>query len=638
MTTSHPGRRAHLGLLLAAALPLGLLAGTAGSATAVGGRDDGGGDPTQRVTILSGPQKPLFIGDDIRLTVTAAASDNAWSVLEDGVEIYEGGVMEPAGPTQISIPTTGLFRAGTHHVLDLFVTNGDVSGSAQFVVDPLPIPSALDPAGFQSEYGLPLYGRLDATVPTSVVPTGTVALERGGVVKARYQIRTDGTYALLDPTMTPGTYKDVKIFYEGDAHYARQEIGTGAVVADVTVTRQHTTTTSSLSDAKIRPGDPVTVLASTTSANSESVVDPQGRMQVHASPDGVHFEQIAEVPYPGGKQTVEVPITEWARTHPGFWTLRAVYSGDSGSLSSASQRDNTLQVVEPGSPVTDTATGLSLSSSTTTVQSTSPVTATAAVTSAAGPVSAGEVRFSVKGQPVATVPVGPDGKASTPLTVPEAGEPQVVATYLGTTEYVGSASLPEVLRVGKAPTTTTATVPAQPAAPGSVLPIQVRPTGSTVAPTGSVVVSEGSTVLGSVSANGGQTQLRLPPLSPGTHQLTLAYGGDAGTDPSRATLVYPVGSGAGPGSQVASTTSLKVRKVAHRRAKVTVAVVASLPVTGNVVVLRGEKVVARGTLRNGVLTLRTRKLPRGKSLLVARFTGSTTVSASSSTAVRVRVR
>jgi hypothetical protein len=638
MTTTLPGRRARLGLLLAAALPLGLLAGTAPSATAVGLRDDGGGDPTQKVTIIVGPQKPLFIGDDIRLTVTAGASDNAWSVLEDGVEIYEGGAMNQTGPTQVSIPTTGLFRAGSHHVLDLFVTNGDVSGSAQFVVDPLFIPSSLESAGFEPEYGLPLYGELKPTVPTQVVPTGTMALERNGVVKARYPIRTDRTYALYDPTMTPGAYEDVKIYYEGDANYARQEIGTGAEVADVLVTRQHTTTTSALSAAKIRPGDPVSVLATTRSSNSESVVDPQGTMQVHASPDGVHFEQIAQVAYPGGKQTVEVPVTEWARTHPGFWTIRAVYAGDGVSMASASVKDNALQVVEQGTPVTDTATALTLSASTTTVKSTSPVTATATVTSAGGAVASGEVRFSVKGQAVATVPVRADGTASTPLVVPEAGEPQVVATYLGTTEYVGSASPPEVLTVAKATTTTTATLPAQPAAPGSVLPVQVRPTGSTVAPTGSVVVSEGGTVLGAVSANGGQTQLRLPPLSPGTHQLTLAYAGDAGTEPSRATIAYPVGSGTGPGGQVASTTSLKVKKVAHRRAKVTVTVAASLPATGNVVVLRAGKVVASGTLQDGTLTLRTKRLPRGKSVLVARYTGSATVLASSSAAVRVRVR
>ena len=55
-------------------------------------------------------------------------------------------------------------------------------------------------------------------------------------------------------------------------------------------------------------------------------------MQLHASPDGVHFEQIAEVAYPGGKQTVEIPLTEWAREHPGIWTIRAVYAADGPAL------------------------------------------------------------------------------------------------------------------------------------------------------------------------------------------------------------------------------------------------------------------------------------------------------------------
>jgi hypothetical protein len=170
--------------------------------------------------------------------------------------------------------------------------------------------------------------------------------------------------------------------------------------------------------------------------------------------------------------------------------------------------------------------------------------------------------------------------------------------------------------------------------------MQVRANGSTVVPSGTVVVSEGSTFLGSVALSNGQAQLRLPVLSAGTHQLTVAYAGSQLTERSTTTVAYPVAA-QGPVGKQASSTALKVKKVKKGKAKVVVTVTSNLATAGTVQLLRGGKVVGTATLTEaarGQVTLTSKRLPKGVSRLTARFLGSTTVEASQSAVVKVRVK
>lgn len=639
-STHAPRRR-----ILAAALPAALLAGLTATAVPTGAAsaagDDGEPPPPPKTITISGLGDP-FYGDDLTFNVRASGGDN-WMSVFDGDPADERRVFGPVemsnvDPTPVRIPTTGTYRAGQTYRFVVSATNDVNTGTKGFTFTPKFIPSDLTLAGLTQEYGLPLYGRLDATIPTTVKPGGgTMALKRGGAVTARYAIRPDGTYALLDLGMLPGTHRGVQFYYEGDQNYAAQALGTGLETADVTITRQHTTTTAALTRSQVVTGDAVEVLASVASSNQESQVDPTGRLEVHVSPDGQAFEKIADVAYPGGKQQVRVPITDWARTHPGVWTVRTVYAGDDVSFASAA--DSALQVVPPGTATKATATALTLSSATTTVQSTTPVTATAAVTSAAGPVTSGSVQFTVRGTTVATVPVGADGRATAPITAASTGESLVVASYLGTTEFSASASPASPLTASPATTTTTVAVPTQPAPPGSILSMQVRANGSTLVPSGTVVVTEGSTFLGSVALANGQAQLKLPVLTAGTHQLTVSYAGSQQADRSTTTVAYPVAAPGPVGKQV-SSTALKVKKVKKGKAKVVVSVTSDLATAGTVQVLRGGKVVGTATLTEaarGQVTLTTKRLPKGVSRLTARFLGSVTVDASQSAVVKVRV-
>lgn len=151
-------------------------------------------------------------------------------------------------------------------------------------------------------------------------------------------------------------------------------------------------------------------------------------------------------------------------------------------------------------------------------------------------------------------------------------------------------------------------------------------------------------MLGTVPLTAGAGSFALPALSAGAHTLTVAYPGDASTTGSTATAIITAAAVSPPPPPVVksrSETTLKVKKLAGRKARVTVRVASAAAVTGVVEVRRGAKVVARGRLAasaHGTVRLVIRKLPKGASRLTVRYLGSSTVQPSTSKAVKLRIR
>jgi hypothetical protein len=547
--------------------------------------------------------------------------------------------------TPFSIPTTGRFFAGTTYTLTVSAASDESSGFDTVSFTPRHLPSRVKVSGAAEPrvvvpFSAPVYGVLEPTVATTVRPGGgSMVIGRNGARLGTYPIRTDGTFALPTDKLLVGIHGDLEVYYDGDSAYAPTTSDSGTAVIDVEIVKMPTTTTSALSATKVNQGDPVSVLASTASSLADTTADAKGVMEVHAAPAGTEdFTKITELDYPGGRQQVSLSLQEWAATHPGFWTVRTVNHGTDIAAGSAS--DTTLQVVAPGHAVTDTATELTLGADQATVLG-APVSATATVSSGDGPVTAGSVEFSVRGTAVATVPLSASGTATTALRAEVVGDQPVSAVYLGTADYSWS-SAGRILTGLRAATTTTATAPTGSVRPGATLPVRVAATGSSVVPTGVVTVSEGGSVLGTVALAAGAGSFGLPALPAGTHTLTVAYPGDASTTASTATAVVTVAADVPPPvAKARSTTTLKVQKRPGRKARVTVRVASTRAVTGAVEVRRGNKVVARGKLvarAHGTVRLVVRKLPKGASRLTVRYLGSSTVLASTSKAVRLRIR
>ena len=116
----------------------------------------------------------------------------------------------------------------------------------------------------------------------------------------------------------------------------------------------------------------------------------------------------------------------------------------------------------------------------------------------------------------------------------------LTATATDSGGATGSASVQiEVFRVAPPPpptTAPTATRLASSANPSVVgQPVTFTATVSSTepgTPTGTVTFADGSTPLGSAPVTGGTASITTSSLSPGDHQVTAAYGGDAAFDPS----------------------------------------------------------------------------------------------------------
>ncbi|TCI99143.1 family 78 glycoside hydrolase catalytic domain [Aeromicrobium sp. IC_218] len=154
---------------------------------------------------------------------------------------------------------------------------------------------------------------------------------------------------------------------------------------------------------------------------------------------------------------------------------------------------------------------------------------------------------------------------------------------------------------------------------------------------GTVTLKNGSRALATapVGANG-KVALTIPAkaLNAGTHRLTLAYSGSATAAPATGAVVVKVAK-----ARASVSVSVSPKKVTTTtRPKVTVRVSAGgAVVSGPVQVVRGGKVVARGTVRNGKVVLRLPRQKAGSQRFTVTYAGSTNV-AGSSKAFRVVVR
>ncbi|SDE07821.1 Ig-like domain-containing protein [Nocardioides lianchengensis] len=184
-----------------------------------------------------------------------------------------------------------------------------------------------------------------------------------------------------------------------------------------------------------------------------------------------------------------------------------------------------------------------------------------------------------------------------------------------------------------APAATTVSAPAVRGTYGRATTVVATVSGTT--PTGTVTLREGDRVLGTAAVAGGRARITVPgtALGAGSHALTVAYSGDDAHAASSSSTTVAI-------AKARSSVKAKVapkRPKAGTRPRVTVAVtVPGVAATGRVVVLRGGKTLAAGTVKAGKVTLRLPRLSRGTRKLTVRYAGNGNVAASSTT-VTVKV-
>jgi hypothetical protein len=153
------------------------------------------------------------------------------------------------------------------------------------------------------------------------------------------------------------------------------------------------------------------------------------------------------------------------------------------------------------------------------------ITATVQLAAGTGPFT-GTVNFTSGATTLGSAPLNASGVATITPTL-AAGSYQIVATFSGDANTVGSASTPLSYSVALATTQTALTVTPAPAVILSPITFTATVTGNGVAPTGSVNFLANGVVVGTSTLSGGTATFTDSTLPAGSYTMTAEYLGNA---------------------------------------------------------------------------------------------------------------
>jgi hypothetical protein len=452
-----------------------------------------------------------------------------------------------------------------------------------------------------------------ATVSVSggggVTPDGTVSFMDGTTILTTQAINASGVAMYTTSTLTAGIHQ-ITAVYNGDA--AKQIQGSTSAVLNQDVQAPTTATlTSSLNPSNY--GNSVTFTATIPPSGSAA---PTGTVTFL---DGA--KQIGTGTLKGNPGVATFTIST---LNVGTHTIMANYAGD--SMNGASSSLPLSQVVNQAS----TSTTVTAAPSPGIAGGPETITATVKVTSGSG-TPTGTVTFTSGATQLGSAPIGGGGTATITPALAQ-GSYQIVATYSGDSNNLGSASAPLALTVAQATSQTSLTVSPNPALVQAAITFTAQVLGNGGTPTGSVNFLANGSVIGAGTVNAsGTATFTTATLAAGTYSITATYTGDANN-----------------GSSTSSPTSLTISlattataiTVTPNPALVGAAVTITAKVTGNGGTPTGSvNFIANGTTLNtatltgGTASFTTSTLAPGTYTITASYLGDAANSPSTSNSI-----
>ncbi len=353
-------------------------------------------------------------------------------------------------------------------------------------------------------------------------PTGTVAFSSSGKTVATVPVGSDG-HAALSSVWAVGA-SSVTAVYSGDAYYQASP----PLALNLSVGKAPVTLAVSADPAQVN--QPVNLYASATLAAGTGALTGT----IDFSINGKAVTGCTGMTISGGAASCK---TSFPQT--GAVTLGASFSGDANTSPATASAAVTVGKAAPS---------IYLAQSPATPVSGQPVTIACLVMGAANLAApTGTVTFSSGGNPLATQPVGSDGRASFSQTWGP-GSSTISAIYNGDANYQASAPANLTLSIGKA--SVVFAVSSDPAQVNQ--PVTLRASVSYASGTSGTIAGivdfsiNGKAVAGctgvAVSAGAASCQTTFPQL--GTFTLVGSFSGDANTSPATAS-VRPVTGSAG---------------------------------------------------------------------------------------------
>jgi hypothetical protein len=360
------------------------------------------------------------------------------------------------------------------------------------------------------------------TGTNTVLPSEAITLD----ASANASLIAGGTYTSLlvasnYPTLPAGTYS-IMASYSGDNSFTAS-----SATNNLTVTRQASTGTLTLSSTNITSGSPVTLNYTVNRYGGTTIATTA------AYPTGtIAFTDTTTSTLLGMATLNSVglaTLTTTGITQTGANTIQAGYGGDTNYAPLATATTGTVTV---GTTYTATSMSLAVTAGTYYVGSTVPIVATMT------PAVTGTVKFYLGSTYLGSAALS-GGVATYSATSLTAGSLGLSATYAGTTTYAASTGTTTLTVLQNVTTTTvntntTGTVGQTVAIAGRITRNPNSSTVPVVGLTGTLTFFDGSTNLGTatpVFTVGGYAYylgtISVSGLARGTHTITAAYSGDA---------------------------------------------------------------------------------------------------------------
>ena len=266
----------------------------------------------------------------------------------------------------------------------------------------------------------------------------------------------------------------------------------------------------------------------------------------------------------------------------------------------------TLAYLGAGSfePSTGTVTVTVLKASTTVTGTADPITygtsgaVAVKVTSSSGTPS-GDVELRDGAAVLGTVTlVDGEGTIAVPADALAVGSHDLTVAYLGAGSFKVSTATVTVTVV-KASTTVTGTAGSIVYGTDGTVTVNVAPSAAS----GTVQLRSGATLLGTGQLSAGTARITVggTALAVGSHALTLTYPGATGYAPAAGTVTVNVTKATSAVSVTAAPSTVEVKSSTELTVRVSAA---GFTPTGEVQILSGDKVVGRGTLAAGVVSIK----------------------------------
>jgi hypothetical protein len=478
-------------------------------------------------------------------------------------------------------------------------------------------PEELKEAGFAS--GVQVQSTPEPPVVTAIEPAtgsesgGTVVQISGSGLEAASAVRFGSSAASEFSVSSPGTIVAVA------------PPGSGTV--DVTVTTPGGTSATSSAD-RFRYAPPVTL----TSASNPSVHGQKVTFTAKVVPlaKGVPAP-LGTIAFVEGTTTLGVVnLSKGSATFnttalgAGEHTVIAQYSGDANFA--PGQSEPLTQVVAKATTQVTLASSLNPApyGSTATLKATVKAVAPGAGT------PAGTVTFTEGEAVLGTVQLAGVNATLSLKTLPP-GAHEITAAYSGDANDEPNEAGPVAQTILQATTETSLTSTLNPAPYGSSASLKatvkaVAPGGGT--PQGTVSFREGETVLATVPLVSGSAKYPLKSLSPGTHEITATYSGNANYAGSEAAIAQAVSKAATELTLTSSKNPAPKGSSGTLRATVKALSPGGGTPVGTVTYREGEVVLATIPIAGNAATYPLKSLPAGTHEITATYSGSANYEAS----------